>query len=771
MTTVAATARAFLTPFAYTMKNRGWVVHLATSGPSDDLVGPFELVYSVPWTRSPLALWRNISGGFRIRKIVSQGAYDIVHVHTPIAAFVTRLFLFGRITRSTTIIYTAHGFHFNRNGGVVSNLIYKIAEWAAGRLCHTIIVINEEDYRSAVALWDGGSPQIVYMPGIGIDLEQYSRAAAPAANSHVLRKDLGVPPNGRIAVMIAEFNLGKRHKDAIMALAQLSCSDVYMVFAGAGPLLGATIALARSNGVLHRCRFLGHVDYIPSLIAAADVVVLPSQREGLPRAVMEAMAIGVPVVGADSRGIRDLLAGGCGLLHEVGDVEGFSFAIRCVLDDREFAAEIVRRARDRISAFDINILKLAHEQLYTESVKEQFASSIISYSSAPPCRKRIIVSGGVARSLINFRGELIKEFRNRGWEVICTAFDRHPETLKQLWLWGVDFRHIPLSRTGISPMADWRYFLRVRILSKWFRPDRMLCYTHKPVVYTALACGGRGAGCVGIVSGLGYAFTEDLGFSLHREWTRFVLMALMFIAFRRLDGAIFQNPDDRELLREKWVSSKHLPTIVVPGSGVDLQKFSSSSWSGHCPVFVFVGRTLRSKGILEFLEACARVRSELIQCRFLLIGGTDSNPDAVDMMDIQEHARAGGVEIFGEVDDVRPYIEMASALVLPSYREGLPRTALEAMAMSRAIIVTDVPGCRETVFGVGGEGDCGLRIGRNGVLVRVRDVNSLVAGMRYIGNNSEIARKMGVEGRRLAEEWFDVRLVNEKILRFVVGAG
>jgi glycosyltransferase involved in cell wall biosynthesis len=768
VTTVSATARAFLTPFALAMKSRGWQVDLATSGPVDGLIGPFQCVHSIPWARSLLALRQNLRAGLKIRNVIAEGVYDVVHVHTPIAAFITRLFVSSRSRKSTVVIYTAHGFHFHRNGGAVSNWIYRFAEWIAGRWCETIIVINEEDYRAAQALWGTGSPTVVYMPGIGIDLQKYSGAIASGPHqSHLLKKELKIPPDGRLAVMIAEFNPGKRHRDAIRALAAPSSLDIYMAFAGEGPLLEATRDLARDCGVLERCRFLGYVQYIPRLIASADVVLLPSEREGLPRAVMEAMAIGVPVVGADSRGTRDLLGGGCGLLHEVGDIEALALGMRVLLDDPLWSRDIVRRARERISTFDIEVVKSVHERLYSEAIDGSLRPLVPLGPLAPPRRRRVVISGGTGRSLINFRGELIKEFRYRGWEVVCTAFDRDAETIEQLWRLGADYRQVPLSRTGVSPLSDWRGLLIIRNLRNWFRPDRFVCYTHKPVLYTALACGGAGSGCVGMVTGLGYAFTEDLGFSAHRRWAKFVLRGLMLLAFRRLDGIIFQNGDDRDLLRRIGVVSKELSAIVVPGSGVDVRRFSSSGWTGDAPIFVFVGRTLRSKGILEFLAACARVRLVLDRARFVVVGESDSNPDAVEKGLFKEYAFAAGVEIVGEVDDVRPYIEMASAFVLPSYREGLPRTALEAMAMSRAIITTNVPGCRETVFGLGREDASGVRIGRNGVLVRVRDVDSLAAGMLYVGSNPAVAREMGVEGRRLAEEIFDVRLVNKKILRFL----
>jgi glycosyltransferase involved in cell wall biosynthesis len=216
----------------------------------------------------------------------------------------------------------------------------------------------------------------------------------------------------------------------------------------------------------------------------------------------------------------------------------------------------------------------------------------------------------------------------------------------------------------------------------------------------------------------------------------------------------FQNPDDQQVFRARGILSPNSSSVVVNGSGVDLDKFVFISPLKVKPVFLLIARLIGDKGIREFVQAAQLIQRSYPDCRFLLVGGLDSNPDAISQIELDDWIHNGMVEYLGRLDDVRPAIARASVYVLPSYREGTPRSVLEAMAMGRAIITTDAPGCRETVID-----------GENGFLVPVKSVDALVDAMTRFIEDPDLAVRMGKRSREIAEEKYDVHKVNAVMLK------
>lgn len=319
---------------------------------------------------------------------------------------------------------------------------------------------------------------------------------------------------------------------------------------------------------------------------------------------------------------------------------------------------------------------------------------------------------------------------------------------------GIDARGIDIRATGMNPARDLVDMARmVRLFTKE-KPDIVFCNNIKPVVFGTIAAAIAGVRKRhALVGGLGYAFTTmpDSRTGSARRAARYVASVLYAIAFRLASTVIFHNADDADLM----VATRICPrgkASVVPGSGVDTDEFSPAE-----PVdgasFVFVGRMLADKGVREFLEASRLVRRVYPEARFTLVGEADSNPSAIPAGEIERHLDSGDVRWVGKVSNVRPYLHGASVFVLPSYREGLPRSTLEAMACGLAIVTTDAPGCRDTVVD-----------GLNGTLVPVGDAAALAQAMMAFCEKPGIARQMGQESRRLAVERFSCHAVNDAIL-------
>jgi len=368
---VAATSeqfvRGFLLPYGRHFRRLGWRVDAIARGisGSPEAAEAFDRVWEARWTRSPGAP-RNLTAALpRVRKLVAAEGYDLVHVHTPVASFVTRLALRGlRRRQGVKVVYTAHGFHFHEGGSRWRNLAFEGAERLAAHWTDALVVINRDDHAVARTFGGIGEERATYMPGIGVDLSAFDPGRVSDAAVRAVRQELAIGHDDHLLLMVAAFDPGKRHRDALRALAACGRDDVVLAFAGGGPLQGETRELGRALGIADRLRFLGQRDDIPALLRASDALVLPSEREGLPRSVMEALSMRRPVLGTRIRGVRDLVDDTTGVLVDVGDVHALAHGMRFLVEHPVKRAEMGRHGRRAMAAFELERVLGMHRELY-----------------------------------------------------------------------------------------------------------------------------------------------------------------------------------------------------------------------------------------------------------------------------------------------------------------------------------------------------------------------------------------------------------------------
>ena len=362
---------------------------------------------------------------------------------------------------------------------------------------------------------------------------------------------------------------------------------------------------------------------------------------------------------------------------------------------------------------------------------------------------KVIVVASLAYSLINFRGRLLHDMVANGHEVVTCAPGEDPEITTQLAALGVGYRSMPMARTGLNPLADVRTLSWLIKLMKRERPGLVLAYTQKPIIYAGLA--SRIMRCshyFAMVSGLGHAFGEGGG-----RWLRALVATLYRSALKHVEGVFVFNADDRDEMLRHHMITPEARVVRVPGTGVDLDHYRSVPVPSGPPRFLMIARLLSSKGLFEYAEAARRIRARYPDVRFELLGPTDPGPGGIKAAQIEAWSAEGAVDYLGEARDVRPFLAACSVFVLPSwYREGLPRTILEAMATGRAVITTDMPGCREPI-----------ERGLNGFLVAPHDADSLEMAMLQFVQNPRLAATMGSHARRTAAK-FSVDLVNQILL-------
>ena len=372
----------------------------------------------------------------------------------------------------------------------------------------------------------------------------------------------------------------------------------------------------------------------------------------------------------------------------------------------------------------------------------------------------ILILASYSGSVLKFRGDLIKALQDKGFEIHIAApdFDRHYAEAKALTNLGYILHDLPMQRTGTNPLKDAVTFSSLFLIMKKVRPSHIIGYTIKPVIYGILAAWvARIPNRYALITGLGYAFqqVEETG---NRSKLQKLIHELYKQALSRATKVFFQNPDDLNLFKKLRLISSSTPTAVVNGSGVDLSEyevvpFPTTPNNTLRLNFLLIARLLGDKGVREYAEAAKIINVKYPQTQFDLVGWIDDNPDSIEQQELDQWVEEGIINFWGKLTDVKPAIAASSVYVLPSYREGTPRTVLEAMAMGRPIITADAPGCRETVFNE-----------VNGFLVPVKSVDGLVEAMEKFILDPSLIETMGKASRKIAESKFDVHAVNNFML-------
>ena len=361
---------------------------------------------------------------------------------------------------------------------------------------------------------------------------------------------------------------------------------------------------------------------------------------------------------------------------------------------------------------------------------------------------KILVLSSNTNSLIQFRLDMMKSFQSRGYTVVAAGDAPEEEWSDYFSAMGIRYRQIFVQRNGMNPKNDLKTLSSIKKLLQEERPDKIFAYQAKSIVYGGAAAKQlRIKEFYSLIAGVGSIFVSK---GIKIKIVRAILSLQYRHAMNKAPIVFFQNNDDVELFLKKKIV-KRSQVCVINGSGVNLDIFTPMPLPEQT-AFLSVSRLIKDKGVREYLSAARIVKERYPHTRFMLVGPFDSNPSAIKPEELKPYIDDNVIEYFGEQRDVRPYLGQCSVFVLPSYREGVPKTVLEAMASQRAIITTDAPGCRDTVID-----------GENGYLVPVGDAVALADKMIELLNSPDQIAVMAKKGRRIAEEKYDVNKINKNI--------
>ncbi|ENV70864.1 glycosyltransferase family 4 protein [Acinetobacter towneri] len=374
--------------------------------------------------------------------------------------------------------------------------------------------------------------------------------------------------------------------------------------------------------------------------------------------------------------------------------------------------------------------------------------------------KKIILIGTVASSFYGFRADLIRTLLKKGHQVYAFTSEYTAEDLKKIEQLGAIPITYTLNRGGLNPLADIFATYQLSKKIKAINPDLVFSYFSKPVIFGTLAAKlAKAPRIIGMLEGLGYTFTEQPeGLSKKTQLIKKIQVFLYKIALPQLDQLIFLNPDDpKDLLQQYAINVKNVE--VLGGIGLNLQDYPYQPLNNiHLPLkFLFIGRLLKEKGIHEFVQAAKLVKKIYPDTEFTVLGAIDHhNLGALQQTELNALISSNIIQYPGHVSNIKDWIADSHVFVLPSYREGVPRSTQEAMAIGRAVITTDVPGCRETVVD-----------GLNGFLVPKWDPEALARKMIYFIEHPEQVRLMGAESYKIAVEKFDAEKVNQRLVNIL----
>jgi len=368
---------------------------------------------------------------------------------------------------------------------------------------------------------------------------------------------------------------------------------------------------------------------------------------------------------------------------------------------------------------------------------------LLKKNNCSPRNNLIIITANTAWSIYNFRKKLINSLKQAGYRVVAVApEDQYANRIP------CEYIPVKINRRGLNPFEDILLYYKLRNLYKQLQSFAVLHFTSKVNIYGALAARKLGICCINNISGLGSAFIGG-GFIAR------IQQLLYRFALRYADVVFFQNKDDVDYFLRRKLSPPE-QSDLLPGSGIDIDKYKPKAKDNSTSfVFLMIARLIRDKGIYEYAEAAGKIKEIYPNTEFKVVGFLDnSNPSAIKKEELNCWVEEGLIDFLGRKDDVRDAIAVSDCVVLPSYREGTPRTLLEAASMAKPIIATDVAGCRQVVDN-----------GKTGFLCRVKDSDDLADKMEKVMLLSESERKdMGLAGREKMKLEFDEEIVIKKYL-------
>ena len=716
-----------------------YVISMGTEG----VFGPRLQQEGVPvYTLNMQSVTGMAKGLWRMHRLVRELNPDVVQTWMYHADLIG-----GVVARLSGIKAVSWGI---RNSGAdlhKSSISARVLSWLCARssaVVPAVIVSCAEDAARRHQQWGYRADRMLVIPN-GYDLSRWQADVQVRAR---VRQQWGVSDETPVIGSVARWNPLKDHHNLIQAYATSvkAFPDLRCVLIGLGMDDANTelVQLLKQHGVRDKVILLGRRDDVPQLMNGLDVHVLSSRAEGFPNVVSEAMATGVLNVVTnvgDAAMIVDDTAWVAPAKNPQELSQGINAAV-AVLGTQEHHSR-VQRARDRVATlFSLEAMVNNYHLVWRRLAMDYPAPANAHAAYASNGKRRLLFVVNNPAFFLSHRLPLALGALEAGYDVHVATMDglSVPDIVRH----GLTHHVIPMSRSGKNPLEETQSIYALWRLFRRTRPDVVHAVTIKPVLYGGIAARLAGVPAyIAAISGLGFIFTRSTqGFDALRSAA--TLLYRLALGHRN-SRVIFQNTNDRDVLRAAGVVRPE-QAILIRGSGVDLNEFTAGPEPQGPPVAIMVARLLQDKGVLEFVEAARMTANDPSGLRWMLVGSPDpGNPASVSPSQFLQWQQEGIVQCLGERSDIASLYGQAHIAVLPSYREGLPKSLVEAAACGLPVVTTDVPGCRDAI-----------EPGVTGVLVPPRNARALADAVLRLANDEVLRAEMGAQGRRLAEQEFDI---------------
>lgn len=676
-------------------------------------------------------------GLWRLRQLLKQLQPDVVQTWMYHADLIG-----GLVARTVGIQTVVWGIRNSGENLHQASKSARVTAWLCARLSRSVpaaIVACADNAARRHKLWGYDAAKMQVIPN-GYELAQWQPNAQAAS---ALRQELGVERDMPLLAAVARWNPLKDHPNLLAALGRVKRSHpaIRCVLVGEG--MDANNAelmqLIEQHQLSEQIILLGRRDDVPAIMAAADIHVLSSKAEGFPNVVCEAMVSRALCVVTDV-GDAVKIVGEEGIVVPPRNAEALATGIEKAL------AVVADQNTDVTLRLEAGAQRI--EQLYCLHIMVQHYEQLWQRLTAP----KLLYLVNNPAFFLSHRLPLAQAAQHAGFEVhVATMDGAATEAIVEQ---GFTHHVLPLSRSGKNPFKELRSLWAMYRLQKRLRPQVVHAVTIKPVIYGGIAARlAKTPGFLAAVSGLGYVFTNNKKGS---GFVKRIALRLYKVAFKHPHSrVIVQNQADQDVLLQAGVLHNE-QAVLVRGSGVNLVAFEVAEENSNPPVVaLMVARALKDKGVEEFIAAAQLSHKKQHDIVWQLAGAVDEgNPSSLPEEYLVQQHEAGIIEWLGEQDDVATLYKKAHIAVLPSYREGLPKSLIEAAACGRAVVTTDVPGCRDAI-----EADV------TGVLVPVKQVQPLYEAVVELAQNPIKRHQMGRAGRELAESAFDIHTVVAEHLR------
>ena len=681
-----------------------------------------------------------IKGLWQLRQLLKKIAPQVVQTWMYHADLIG-----GLMARSVGIKAVAWGIRNSGESLYQSSVNARFIAWLCARLSHAVpavIVACADNASRRHKQWgyDANKMQVIHN---GYELSKWQPDLEAASR---LRQELGIDTNTPLLAAVARWNPLKDHANLIAALSRVKRSWPQMrcllVGEGVDSDNVELMRQLREFQLTEHVLLLGRRDDIPAIMAAADIHVLSSKAEGFPNVVCEAMIARALCVVTDV-GDAAKIVGSEGVVVVPRNSEALAGGIQKALEllqSPDLAVRLEMGAERIARLYSLETMAQNYHKLWSDMAAG-------SASSAAPLLLYVVNNPDF---FLSHRLPLAQAAQKAGFNVHVATMPG--AAVAEISALGFSHQALPMSRSGKNPIKELYSLWAMYRLFKRLQPRVVHAVTIKPVIYGGIAARMAGVpGYLAAVSGLGYLFTNGRDGMVKKIALKLYKIALNHPHSR----VIFQNSSDKDVLLQAGVMRAE-QSVLIRGSGVDLQHFTYNDEVESPPVVaLMVARALKDKGIAEFIHAAQLSQQNNEEVLWQIAGNPDPhNPASFSSEELQHWHEAGVIDWLQERDDIAELYQKAHIAVLPSYREGLPKSLIEAAACGRAVVTTDVPGCRDAI-----------EANVTGLLIPPKDSHALWQAVADLAQNPTRRQQFGRAGRDLAERAFDINTVIDSHLR------